>query len=227
MKKPNILLIAILSVFLISCEKDVDTGISLKIKASTDMVVAKSSGGTIEFTEATVGIDEIEIKSEEEEFENDSIETENEYEFEGPFVVDLLAGTSNPDLGAIEFEPGVYDKLEAEISNLLDGNYSVVIKGNYTALDGNVYPFVFSLKNSFDLKIEDEVGITVNEGDISTLLVDINLALLFSGIDLEKAEISADNTILIDKDNNRDMADVLEEFLEEATEMDDDDGDDD
>lgn len=230
MKKKNLFIMIIGLAFLISsCEKTVDTGVSLTIKATT--VTAKSTTGAITFSEATLGIEKIELKMEEEEFDGDVTgEMENEdmeFDFEGPFIVDLLLGTSDPDLSSVAFEPGVYNKFEAKISNVIDDTHSIIIKGMYSALDGTDYGFIFKSDDEIEFKIESDLGFTVTEGSMLDLVVNFDLPALFSQINLENAVINADNMILLDNDNNSEIANQIESLLDDVAEMEEEDEEDD
>lgn len=228
MKKQILFIVMIGLVFLISsCEKSVDTGVALTIKATT--VVAKSTMG-VTFTEATLGIKEIELKMEEEEFDGDVTgDMENvdvEYDFGGPFIVDLLLGTSDPDLSSVAFEPGVYNKFEAKISKVIDDTYSIIVKGMYTALNGTAYEFIFKSDDEIEFKIESDLGFPVTEGSILDLVINLDLVALFAQINLENAVINADNVILLDNDNNSEIANQIESLLDDVAEMDEDHEDD-
>ncbi|MGM0531574.1 MAG: hypothetical protein ACQER7_09495, partial [Bacteroidota bacterium] len=186
---------------------------------------------TLVFDSAMVGLSELEMEGEQ-ETENDygTVSTETEYEFEGAFQIDLLAGTKLSELMTIQ--PGTYNEIEAEISPVLDNGHSVYIEAQYTDTEGTTYPVVYYTDEDIDFEVESENGIQVNDQEFKELIVRIDLYALFNSIDLSKAEMDESGTILINEDHNEELAEMIVEYLDEHSEFeegerDDDDEDDD
>ncbi len=231
--KTRILIAVVLGVlvFFTACEKDENeqkTGeaqLSISFEAVQKAATLKASD-TLVFDSAMVGLSELEMEGEQ-ETENDygTVSTETEYEFEGAFQIDLLAGTKLSELMTIQ--PGTYNELEAEISSVLDGGHSIYIEARYTDTEGTTYPVVFYTEEDIEFEVENENGIQVNDQDIRDLVVRIDLDGLFNSIDLSKAEMDESGTILINEDHNEDMAEMIVEYLDEHSEFEEGESDDD
>jgi hypothetical protein len=232
--KINVLLIAVLSMLVVftSCEDDQkvrDAKLSLGFEAVQSTNTLKATD-TLVVDSATMTLQEIELESEEEyEMENDSMEVEKEvereYELEGPYQLDLLAGTRITDLADIE--PGLYKELEAEIAPADDNGHSVYIKGRYTNPEGATHELIYHTNESFDFEVESEEGIQVSDQEIKELIVRIDLNILFQQVDLSSAALDDDNRILIHEAQNEALAEQIKTYLEEVSEIEEDDDDDD
>jgi len=132
--------------------------VSLEMKAVTQLGSINPGGRIaatdITFTEAMVGVTKIEFESSSDERDDDHSSSngrtssggdddngdddsgEQEMEIKGNFIVDLLAGTSNPDFGISGITPGVYDKLEIKMSPILSDGNTLKIVFDYSA-DGS------------------------------------------------------------------------------------------
>lgn len=231
--KMRILLTMLLGVMiaLTACEDDgqmnSDSKVTLGFQAMESSSLLKATD-TLVFDSAMVGIKDIEIEREE-EADDDAVESDDgdelEYEFEGPYQVNLLAGTKIPELADVE--PGFYTELEAELAPVLENNHSVYIEARYTNTAGETYPVIFHTDEDIDFEIESDAGIQVGDQDIKDLIVRIDLTTLFNHIDLDAAVIDDSGRILLDDENNSSLADKLEDYLEEVAEMEEEDDDDD
>ncbi|MFO7850936.1 MAG: DUF4382 domain-containing protein [Bacteroidota bacterium] len=219
--------IALISVLIISCEKSDDTGINLQFKGETSSLKAKTTGGTYDFTEALMGLSEIEIEMEMEDDDNGT-ETEIEYDYEGNYTVDLLAGTSDPKIGFSEFEPGTYNEVEAEIEPILDGGTkSIIIKGTLTDAEEVVTEFEFSTSEEIEIEIESEIGFYLDEGTIIDMVVTFDLDMLFDGVDMTNAERNESDVVIINDTTNSDLAAIIKSNIESCADLEEDDDDDD
>lgn len=196
-----------------SCSED-DLGLA-DVKLSFTSTSSASGSSTsriadhIEITQALIGIDKIEIKS------NDSgEEEENEYNYAGPYVINLLDGSSDPELPLTEIVPGVYNKAEAELVPVVEDSYSVVISGMF----GDT-PYTFLWTNTEDFKAESDQGFELSAEILNNLLISIDLHALFEGVDFELAVVNNDGNIILSKDSNTDLADIVEANIEAASEI--------
>jgi hypothetical protein len=223
MKKTFYSMAAVLIISAISCSKNNgptnDTGISLSFKGTTTFQVIKKSAG-IEgfiFTEALMGIKEIEIKKEDEEFNDGDMR----YDFEGNYLVDLLTGTTTPVLGFTEFISGTYNKFESKTAQLLDGGKSLSLKGTYTDNAGTPYTFEFSTPSEIEFEFESDSGFVLTEGTVLDMLVNVNLPMLFEGIDFSKATADENGIIVINDLSNFSMSEIIKSNIDHAAEMED------
>jgi len=196
-----------------SCSEEEIGFADVKLAISSNSSVSGPSNGRIsghlEFTQALIGIEKIEIKSNESGEEDD-----NEYNYIGPYVVDLLNGSSDPELPFTEIQPGVYNKVEAELVPVVENSYSVVIRGMF----GDT-PFTFLWTNTEDFKAESDQGFELSAEILNNLLISIDLHALFEGVDFEQAEVDEEGNIILSKDSNTDLTDIVENNIEAASEI--------
>ncbi|MEX2370192.1 MAG: hypothetical protein WD578_04220 [Bacteroidales bacterium] len=178
------------------------------------------------FDSAHIVLEKIEVKMLEPdgdtlEMENDSLEIEDEYEFKyyGPFLIDLLSGTSDPELPATEVEPGIYTKVEAEMAYFEEIGYSFYFSGYFTDTSGAEQWVEFSYAQSEDFKVENPDGFEITAVQINNVWVMVDLGRLLEGLDLSEATVDEDGVIRLNKDSNRDLADIIESNLEDASEL--------
>ena len=229
-----LLIAAFLMMAVISCEKSVDTGIALSFKGETSALKSTENSGTYTFSEALLGVHEIEIEGEEEyeyEYEDGETEVEVEYEseieieFEGKFEVDLLTGTSNPEIGLEAVPAGYYNELEAELSPFLEGGKSVIIKGTYTEPDKETIEFEFSTSSEIELEVESDAGFYLDEGTILELVVTFDLSLLFEGVDFYGAEENDEGIVIMDDTTNVEQTKKVKSNICKYAEIEDEDDD--
>ena len=182
------------------------------------------------FTEVYAGVTEIELETLEENQQEDALgEDENEeVEFEGNFVINLLTGTSDPDFGISTIQPGVYEEVELEFENILEGNKTLIVNFNYTPAGATEPTFVeFSTAEEFELELENEAGFVLDAGMVNPILVTLNLTELFAAVDLSTLMADEDGVIRINETSNSSAMDSIVEKLEVALEAEEDDDEDD
>jgi hypothetical protein len=210
---------ALIVIFISSCSKSNETGISLKFKASTTLPAGAKAESVIgyTFTEAMLGIKKIEIKREDELLDDGDLE----YDYNGNYVVDLLTATSTPVLGFSEFLPGTYNKFESETAPVLTGGKTISIKGSYTATGGAPVYFEFSSIEEFEFEFESDSGFVLTEGSVFDMLININLPLLFQGVDFSKATANVNGVFILNETTNNSIASLIKNNIDKVTEMED------
>jgi hypothetical protein len=217
-----------------SCTKSPDntvtTGIALSISgittspASTGMGMKSAAIATTGFTfaEALIGIKEIELKRKEEHLHDTLTPRDTvhgEFHFKGKYLIDLLAGTSTPDLGLASFVPGTYNKFESSTARLIDGGKSISVKGSYTDLSSKVFNFDFSTRGMFEFEFESDSGFVLTEGNILQMVVNVNLPALLANIDFSTATADANNVIVINETTNIELFKRIKHNLRRMGEM--------
>lgn len=215
-----------LAVIMQSCNNN-DPGLSdirLEMKATTALSTINSSGRVMNsglvFTDVVIGVTEIEFETFEEDEAEDNGDVEDndgdgeddneEVEYEGEFVVDLIAGTSTPDFGEATIAPGIYEEMEIELSPILDGGLSMFVAFDYTpdgAVDAIRYEYSTSAEMEFE--IEPEGGFILDEGALNQMLVLIDLDAMFANIDLNTATADVDGVVRINNSSNTDLANQI------------------
>ncbi len=223
----------------ISCEKQksetatVDLGFialngTVELKSATKGEVLEG----LEIDSAVIILEKIELKlqgiDEEDDIEGeDETDDQDEFLYTGPYVIDILAGKSKPDLPLVEVVPGTYTKFEAELYVDEERGHCVYISGAYTTSDTEPkeFKFIYTYSQTEDFKVENPDGFEITEDMINNVWVMLDLGSLFEGVNFSQAVIDEDGFIRINKDSNRDIADIIEMNLENASEIDVDDED--
>ncbi len=183
------------------------------------------------FTEVFAGVTEIELETLEEDLEEEENgEDENEeVEFEGNFVINLLTGTSDPDFGLSELLAGVYQEIEIEFENILEGDKTLIVNFNFIPEGATNPTFVeFSTSEEFELEIENEAGFVLDGGAVNEILVTLDLDVLLASIDFSSLVADEDGVIRINETSNSNVMQIIVDKLEvalEAEEEEDDEGD--
>ncbi|GAA4845923.1 hypothetical protein [Algivirga pacifica] len=225
---------AALSAALFSCEgtENLDggnTAISFKGTGSAlTLSNARMANTTmISITEAQMGLKAIEMEAEwevEDDMGNE-MEYEKEYEFEGAYTLDLVAGTASPELPLSMVEPGLYNEVEVEIDNVLEGEHSVIFKGTYESAEGAV-AFEFTSNEEFEFEVESDTGFQIDEATVSNLLVLFDFDIILNGVDMSTATVAEDGVIYINEAMNAELYETITRQLEIAGDVDEDDDND-
>jgi hypothetical protein len=235
---------------LTSCEKDnlEKGGTTIKFTSSypnsgTSAIGSAKSYSSVKSGELSKGVIiesfKINIKKIELEFDDDhplfsTDSVASDIDLEGPFEIDLmLEGNAlvsviaeNVELPAaaykeIEFE---FDANENSISEMF--KKTILVKGT---IDGT--PFIFWQDDSFDVEIEFDYNVHLDEAKNAIIVVSFDIASLFDpekgGIDISHAKDGNGNGIIEiypdDPDGNDDLAgemmDRLEDIIEAFEEM--------
>ncbi len=205
--------------------------------ASTTSTISKSgrltstSGRTaatgLIFTEVLLGVTKLEFETDvENEQEGQNGESaDEEVEYRGEFVVDLINGTSTPDLGTSNSAPGMYNELEIEVGPILPGGNSIFIAFK---VPGSAEPMRVEYSTTADVQfeIERQAGFQLDPGALNQMLVLLNLDLLFEGIDFNQATADPDGVIRINSNSNASIAALVAANLDDAFEAGEDNDDD-
>jgi hypothetical protein len=136
----------------------------------------------------------------------------------GPFVVDLVTGTSEPDLGAVLIPAGTYKRIDIRVDDgdpeegLIEpgsplDDYSLVVEAKFTY---NQEPATLKLSLNFDedIRIEQLAGVAVQPG--TDLVAEFVVNDWLAGVDiagcLASGELALDETGTATIDDNADGA---------------------
>jgi hypothetical protein len=226
----KVLMIITLAIFMSSCNKD-DKNAMATIKfegyyQTTKSTPAKNlSSGSVVIESFKINIEEIEIEFDDDDplFATDSCVTD--IELEGPFEIDLVKNGDALEtfiVNNVELPTAAYEEIEFEFSeseNSISDMYgkSILIKGT---IDGT--PFVFWTDEEFEVEIEFDELVYLDEASRAVLTVSFDLTSLFNsaagGIDITSATDGNGNGIIEiypeDPDGNSDLADLIWEKIE-------------
>jgi hypothetical protein len=213
---------------------------------------ARVAESGIEFTIAMIGITEIELESLEsssddgdddsnDDGDDDSDDDgdddsddgsgnhhdgEFEIEYEGQFIVDLIAGTSDPDFGIADLFPGTYKEIELKLRPIMDDGNSLFIAFSFQPTSGDPVNVEISSKRELEFEVENHDGIQVEGNNLSQILLLFNLDEVLEGIDFSQADVDEDGVIRInDNSNVAFTGSVLSNFVKSCKSGEDDDHD--
>ncbi len=215
-----------------SSDSPVVEGASVKMKAVTTSSTISSTSGRVKasslvFDEAMLGVRKLEFKT---TLSGDSIDGNGDddhggngehddddnngsgngdddddslhMEFKGPFIIDLVKGTSTPDLSTLSIVPGLYKSIEVKAGSVLDDGNSLFVSFRYGSDSVRVE---LSTKQSFKFEVADSVGFQVDSNTLTNILVLFNLDSLVSNLDLTGVSADADGVIRINDTSNSDI----------------------
>jgi hypothetical protein len=214
----------VLAIVYFSCESNNQGAfVKLTFKAPGQPLSVKKSSILEDpvFDSAFLVIEKIELKKLEIEDDTTENEEKDEYNFQGPFLLDLLSGTSDPELSRTEIDPGMYSKAEAEFAYYEEYGFSVYLHGYFEQNNGEdpQVEFEYTYTQSEDFKVENPDGFAITADMINNVLILIDLNTLLVGVNFNEAVVDEDDVIRLNKESNRDLADIIEGNLEAASEL--------
>ncbi|TNE70821.1 MAG: hypothetical protein EP333_09835 [Bacteroidetes bacterium] len=148
-----------------------------------------------------------------------------EQQFNNGLVVPFDLNNTVQELN-FDIPQGVYVRIELVISTTAD-NESITVYGNYQYTSGDYVPFVFVFTDSeeFEVEAENEDGgdILLDKDQLSRAKIIIDPSYWFSPVPKSFFEgatltnINGINTILIDKNSNEDIYDIVLDRLKDNT----------
>lgn len=136
-------------------------------------------------------------------------------EIRGPFLVDLLAGTTTPSLAEVRIPALAYSRLEIRLEddgralpNAELGDHAFALRATSSAGE----TLSLQLRANEEIRIDSPTGIDLAPG--SDLLALLDAGSWLSGIPLRACADSTNGTLVIDDES--DCADAIEDRLEEA-----------
>jgi len=221
----------ILALVFMSCEKEKQGGLTLKFAGSatqTGLTIKSDNVNAVIVESFKINIGEIEL-----EFDDDVYISgygyDDEIELKGPFEVDLI---KNGDalvttiVSNVELPDGRYEEIEFKFEKSKKSNSdlfqkTVLIKGTI-----NGVPFIFFTDEEFEVEIEFEDYVNVDDATIAILMVSFDIASLFDpaqgGINIANAIDGNGNGIIEiyedDPDGNEELAERIEDRLDDIIE---------
>jgi hypothetical protein len=204
----------ILALVFTGCTEDspsVNTQAGFSIQQETSLnksnektkTVVNPLNGNITFSKVLFGVSKISIKQ-----ENKDSKKESEVTFNGPYVFNVLTGTSNPPIAPAEAEPGKYSEVSFKIDNVLPDGNSIEIYGTYE-YNNISFNFEFTTDITHEFEIDNEHGLQISEGDIAQFILFLDVKSLFEGIDITHLKFDIDNVVRINLSSNSELSKVI------------------
>lgn len=224
-------LIAILT--LTSCSNDENSSSNnLRLVAKATVInPGNRNANNVNITEFQVNLKEIEFEKDDNYFDDDDsygdgfYDDDDDISLRGPFLLNLLSGTTT--ITNLNLPNGVYKEVEFKMAkNTSSGSplftKSISIKGT---INGTPFEFWHNEDEDFEIDYDDtNQNITVTD-NTTTVTIDFDLSTVLAQVDLTQAtDNDGDGLIEInpsDNDGNRNLADLLLDKIEEATDLDD------
>jgi hypothetical protein len=223
-------------IFVVACSSAAgDPFVQLKVTSdpSSTTIGNALNSNHIEYNVAKLVISEIEFEqaldcSVDDDDGNDDAEIE--FEYEGPFVVNLLNQKSYPSFDEIVIEKANYCKFKFKLDKLEEDEIPSGVSANDNIVEHSVYiegvydsstPFVIKIEEDEDYEMESESasGLGLTSGSLNTIFLVFDLSRLFEGInDLDTLDQDS-GTVYIDKDNNQNEYDIIKENLKSFSKL--------
>jgi len=208
------------------------SGLQVDMKATTTISKINKAGRVqasgYSFEQALIGVREFEFETNEEDddeddnsgssSDDDGEDDSEEVEFKGAYVVDLIKGTSDPELINGKLKPGLYEEFEVELGRILPNGNSLFIVFKYKPDTGDSVKVEISSKSILEFEFEDDNGFEIKAETLTNFLVLINLDKLLSGLDLSKASKSDDGVIRINDTTNSSLLSIVKNNFDDSCE---------
>jgi hypothetical protein len=165
---------------------------------------------------AVVEADKAELeKAKEEKEEKYEAEHDGNLKWKGPYVYDLVKGTVDPALPAIEILDGSYRRIEFKVkpSRDVEGtdpliNKSIYVAGTVLIADVST-PFEVALRVNQEFRLWGNGAVLLDSTVDNSMAIAFDPKLWFANIDLSTATLGADGVIHVDDvDNTKIMNDI-------------------
>jgi hypothetical protein len=137
--------------------------------------------GSISLTMAKIGLKDIRIKA-------DSGDSKS-YDFDGPYVVDLLTDTITPNPSAVAIEAGTYKDVELRLDDIREDDVegipssdpvidrSIYLKGTYQSNSGSTVPFelAYEFGETFRVAGDSDEGVKISDGVTNEFIIAFNI----------------------------------------------------
>jgi hypothetical protein len=227
MKTMKTTIIAILSfvtvLMVTSCSKD-STGpstasIGVKMQATNkSFFLLKSTALTTPsfvWDSSFVIVSKIELEAEKQKSEMSGDPSEVHLEWNGPVKIDLFR--LNSVIANIPLQPGIYHEVSVKFNSYNSDAGSLpdfYLSGTYTNNDGTAIPIVFIVNEDFEFRVKLE-GSTLDGVNDYTSLINMNLALLFAGVqsaELDGASLTNGKLIISNTSNSSLYESIIANF---------------
>lgn len=240
--KTKLFMVGALALGLAACGDDSvnpNSNVTLMAKASLGTTSPNTGARTL----SSVVLKEFKINIREIEFEYEEPETENEVEesalnniyedvkMKGPFEVNLMSedgAALDHLLTSTSIPNGNFEEIEFKLHKNEDANSAMFGKSVYASGFINSTPFVFwhNTDEEFEIDFEDVNKNIALQGQSLDVIINFNLGLLFdsvNGVDITSATDGNGNGVIEispdDEDGNKELAQLLKNAIEDATDL--------
>lgn len=152
--------------------------------------------------------------------------TENDFDFVGPYVVDLLNNSTLPSLDTATIPAGSYCRIELRLHKLDSDEIPTGVPSSDPIVDNAFYAegatglgtaFRISIEENDTFKLENNAGFNVGVAN-DLFFIAFNLPEWFAGLDID-AGVQSGGVVVIDKDNNDDLYDAIVEKIKLSADL--------
>ncbi len=155
-----------------------------------------TSAGTISLTTVQFVLKELELEQKD--------DTDSSFDFKGPYLVDLIAETIDPEPAAADLPAGTYTQIKFKIDKAEDGEkdeagavlaastdpiygHSIYLAGSYTPAGGVAVPFTYTFDVDAEFELtpsgDTSVGLDIVNTAVNNVMIAFRLNRWFDGID--------------------------------------------
>jgi len=196
-----------------------------KLNAVDSLSITDMGGTHFTITYAKINLRHIQFDFPSEDSRSKDLDTTEQISIEGPFVVDLMDGSSTPSITEFNIEAGTYKRIDLRLDDVkpTDGIISpsddmydntMILKGIFTYDGITDRNFTFKLKFNEDIRFEEPYGILIQKGGNTQILLNLHVEEWLKNINITKclddSEINLDNNgdlIIDDNNGNGDCSD--------------------
>lgn len=171
---------------------------------------------------------------EDEDGDDNEADEEDKVVVAGPFIADLIQGTSTPSLTALLIPSGLYTRIDVRIeeSKAEDGllaaddpllGRSLYARGSFE-YQGATHELRLRLKFNEDVRFESKTGIEVAETAANDVVLSLDENAWFKGVNLTACldegnlTLEADGSLVIDEDSGEDECGDIENVIKDNIE---------
>lgn len=217
-------LFSVLAIVLFSCSSGNENDparLSVKFKGTASSISNGRISSSWDITEALIGVTKIEFEMEHDDDDDDNSgsrishggddiddDDESEIEIKGNWIVNLLDGTSDPELPGISVDQGDFNEIKVVLSPIIDDQYSVIFNAVFTDDHGMQTPVEVMLSNQIIIKVKDDAGFVVTAEKLNEIIIELELDKWLSEIDLASLDVE-NGKIKISVDHNEGEIDKI------------------
>jgi len=178
---------------------------------NSNFIITDLSGTVFNITAARTNVRHIQF-----DFPESNSNSSHQVSLNGPFIVDLITGRTNPAIKTVEVIPGIYKRVDVRLDDtkledglissedeLLDNTF--ILKGSFE-YDGRAdRKFTIILKFNEDVRFEQPNGITVKENNLTNMILHLKVDEWLSNIDI--TECLANGDIRLDENGDLTISD--------------------
>lgn len=114
---------------------------------------------------------------------------------QGPFVLDLLTGSTTPSLASLQLPAGTAIRVDVRLDDKHQLNSSsLIVSGNYNA-NGVSNPFSISYDFNEEIKFRNDSGFEISAAQLNCMVMGLDVEKWFAGVDLSQHDNASEQLL--------------------------------